>query len=38
MTRAIVVIMPLNRRNVDIEALARRLDVLRPWETILDDS
>jgi hypothetical protein len=28
----------VNRRNVDIEALARRLDVLRPWETILDDS
>ena len=27
----------VNRRNVDIEALARRLDVLRPWETILDD-
>jgi hypothetical protein len=27
----------VNRRNVDIEALARRLDVLRPWETIRDD-
>jgi hypothetical protein len=27
----------VNRRNVDLEALARRLDVLRPWETILDD-
>jgi hypothetical protein len=27
----------VNRRNVDLEALARKLDVLRPWETILDD-
>ena len=27
----------VNRRNVDLEALARRLDVLRAWETILDD-
>ena len=27
----------VNRRHVDLEALARRLDVLRPWETILDD-
>jgi hypothetical protein len=27
----------VNRRNVDLEALARKPDVLRPWETMLDD-
>jgi hypothetical protein len=28
----------VSRRNVDLEALARKLDILRPWETMLDDS
>jgi hypothetical protein len=26
----------VNRRNVDLEALARRLDILKPWEQLAE--